>query len=246
MIKRFNRFELKYLIGGKVRDALLPDLLPYVVPDPEGGESGTYKVTSLYYDTDDLYFFRSKIEGIRFRRKVRIRQYGDFSAAPDALTMLEIKQRIGRTTQKRRLALPLAESVALCKAELERTWDDARDREVAGEIEFLVRNLRLRPTCLVSYVRQAFMGGRYEPGLRVTFDQNLWASPGADGFTPGTRHHFLSPDLLVMEVKANDAVPQWVSRMLARHGCEIERFSKYVTGIAHMRVMRDRAEVSHG
>jgi SPX domain protein involved in polyphosphate accumulation len=241
MIKRFNRFELKYLITSAVRDALLPELTLQVVPDPEGGATGVYQVTSLYYDTDDLFFFRSKVDGNRFRRKVRIRQYGEFSASPEAPCMLEIKQRIGRTTQKRRVALTLGRAEALCRGELDDViWSDVRDSEVAGEVEFLVRNLRLRPTCLVSYLRQAFMGGRYEPGLRVTFDRALWASAGSEGFTPGARHHFVSPDAVVMEVKANDAVPQWMSRMLARHGCEITRFSKYVAGVAYMQALRDR------
>ena len=144
-----------------------------MVADPEGGETGTYKVTSLYYDTDDLFFYRSKIDGNRFRRKIRIRQYGDFSTAASTSAMLEIKQRIGRTTQKRRLAVTLDEAEALCRGERGRAWEDARDADVAGEIEYLVLNLRLRPTCLVSYTRQAFMGSRYEPGLRITYDERL-------------------------------------------------------------------------
>ena len=44
-----------------------------------------------------------------------------------------------------------------------------------------------------------------------------------------------------MEVKANDAVPLWVSRMLARHGCEIQRFSKYVAGVSHLQARHAEA-----
>ena len=37
----------------------------------------TYGVWSVYYDTIDLRFYWEKIEGLRFRRKLRVRHYGD-------------------------------------------------------------------------------------------------------------------------------------------------------------------------
>jgi hypothetical protein len=54
MIRRFNRFELKYRITARERDAILPVILAHMRPDREGDPSGVYRVTSLYYDTVDL------------------------------------------------------------------------------------------------------------------------------------------------------------------------------------------------
>jgi hypothetical protein len=235
VIKRFNRFELKYIIRAGTRDALLEDIRAQMVPDPEGGESGVYQVTSLYYDTPDLQFFRSKIDGIRWRRKVRIRLYGHPTDDVSTRAMVEIKQRINRTTQKRRLAVPLDRAYALCGGEPLEGVKDAKDAAVAGEIGYLVRALRLSPKVVISYTRQAFMGGRYEPGLRLTFDHGLWCTEPSALLAPGPhRHAFLPPGWLVMEVKANDAVPLWVARMLARHSCELKRYSKYCAGLAHL------------
>jgi len=45
-------------------------------------------------------------------------------------------------------------------------------------------------------------------------------------------HLFAPPDWCIMEVKANDAVPDWVTFMLARHGCQLRRVSKYCAGLA--------------
>jgi SPX domain protein involved in polyphosphate accumulation len=238
MIKRFNRFELKYIVRIGTCERLVAEVAEQMSPD-RMGEAGVYPVTSLYYDTADLQFYRSKIDGVKYRRKVRIRLYGpapDPSANPTV--MVEIKQRINRTTQKRRVALPLREAYALCRGHLERTWSDERDEAVASEVAYLARSLHLRPTCVVGYVRRAFAGGPFEPGLRLTFDHDLWARPPGDGLLDhGQRYAVLRPELAVLEVKANDAVPLWVSRMLARNGCTLERISKYCAGVA--RVVRD-------
>jgi hypothetical protein len=63
----------------------------------------------------DLRFYWEKIEGLRFRRKLRIRHYGDRSTIDDDITVfVEIKQRVNRVTQKRRVALPYRLARTLC------------------------------------------------------------------------------------------------------------------------------------
>ena len=244
MIRRFNRFELKYIVSGALRDALLPEIRERMTIDPEAAASGVYGVTSLYFDTPDLAFFRAKLDGIKFRRKLRIRVYGDGPPRPDARALVEIKQRINRTVQKRRLELPLDEAYALCAGARPERVADQEDAEVASEVEFLVRSLNLSPTCAISYVRQAFMGGEYEPGLRVTFDASLTCAGPERGVAPIERFHFLAPQHCVLEVKANEAVPLWIVRLLARHSVPLQRYSKYCAGVAQLRAQRSRRE--HG
>lgn len=234
MIKQFNRFELKYVVPVAARDAFLEELYAHVSPDPGSGSGSSYAVTSLYYDSPDLTCLRAKLDGIRFRRKLRVRCYGEITESnPPA--MVEIKQRIGRTTQKRRLALPLEDALRLCACEYEPLGSDPADAIVAAEVEFLARSLRLRPACVIGYVRNAFVGSRYEPGLRVTLDRGLWSALPPGGLTGETaRHFFLSPDLTVLEVKVNDAVPLWLSNLLARHHCSLTRYSKYCAGLLRL------------
>ena len=234
MIKRFNRFELKYIVPAATRDALLDELRAHVSPDLEGGPTGVYAITSLYYDSPDLACLRAKEDGIRFRRKLRIRRYGELGSVP-APVMVEIKQRIGRTTQKRRVAVRLDDAYRLCRGGGELEWSDPADAAVAAEVEFLAHALLLRPTCVIGYTRQAFMGSRYEPGLRITFDQSLWSSIPDDGVSGAApRHEILPPNLLVLEVKVNNAVPLWISHLLARHHCGLSRYSKYCAGLRRL------------
>ena len=229
-MKRFNRFELKYTVAAAQRDAVRHDLANHMGLDDNGAGSGTYDVASLYYDTPDLAFMRAKREGIKFRRKLRIRCYG---IDTNRSVFVEIKQRINRTTQKRRLSLPLSAAYELCAGRLEPSLDDPADKAAADEVLFLARSLDLRPTCLVGYQRLAFVGSLYEPGLRVTFDHSLWAAQADGGLSDAMpRHTVAAPSVCIMEVKANNAVPLWLANMLARHGCTLARYSKYCAGVA--------------
>jgi hypothetical protein len=229
MIRRFNRFELKYLVPIATWEGMIREISAQMSPDPMGKE-GVYPVTSLYYDTPDRQFYRSKLDGVKYRRKLRIRMYGEPSEA-NPRVMVEIKQRINRTTQKRRVRARLEEAYALCEGEAPNLASaDEEDRAVASEVEFLSRTLKLERSCTVGYLRRAFVGGPFETGLRLTFDHVLWVARPTGLTEPCARHSILRPEIAVVEVKANDAVPLWVSRMLARHRCTLQRFSKYCAG----------------
>ncbi len=79
--------------------------------------------------------------------------------------MVEIKQRIHRTVQKRRLELPLLEAEQLCAGSLDLLDLDEQDQEVASEVCYLVEAMHLRPTAITSYYRRAFVGNRYDSDL---------------------------------------------------------------------------------
>jgi hypothetical protein len=233
VIRRFNRYELKYIVPVAKVDAIAEDLQSLTEPDEHGGEQG-YPVTSLYYDSPTFDFFWAKIEGIKFRRKLRIRIYPGDDIEQTTFGMVEIKQRINRTVQKRRVKLPLDEADALCRGVLLRDDLDTLDQQVASEVQYMVRAMHLRPTALTAYNRRAFVGGLYDAGLRITFDTHVGGRTRHLVVNHKAQNHlFLPPDWSIMEVKANDAVPDWVTSLLARHNCQLRRVSKYCAVLAN-------------
>ena len=70
-IRRFNRFELKYVITLQQAARFKAALRPYLLPDDHG--DGAYTLSSLYYDSPDLRCYWEKVDGVRFRRKRRTR-----------------------------------------------------------------------------------------------------------------------------------------------------------------------------
>ena len=74
-IRNFNRFELKYLVSTSLIEPLECEFQKYLIPDHHGDKKGWYALKSFYYDTDDYQFYREKIDGVKYRRKLRIRYY---------------------------------------------------------------------------------------------------------------------------------------------------------------------------
>lgn len=231
MIRRFNRFELKYILSVHQAEAIMQDLKSQTLPDTHGGPDG-YRISSLYYDSPELDFFWDKIEGVKFRRKIRVRIYPELGKVPE-VAMVEIKQRINKTVQKRRLVLPLQDAYSLCEDHFDTSGLDPIDESVASEIKYLVQAKHLTPSCIIDYSRKAFVGTNYNPGLRITFDSHLKCRIKDLRLEhDSVNRYFLPPDWVIMEVKVDETVPDWVSSLLISHNCELNRVSKYCAGLA--------------
>jgi hypothetical protein len=231
MIKKFNRYELKYVISHRDYRRLFEELKGFMSLDPYAGGDGFYAVTSLYYDSMGYEAYRSKLDGVMFRRKVRIRIYPERDPSE---AFVEIKQRVNRTVQKRRINVPLEEARRLCAGdEIEIEGMDYTDRKTIDEIRYMLRAMCLRPSCIVSYRRKALVGCRYDIGLRITFDLNLkYRMNNLDELTnPYGSKYFIPPEYHIMEIKANERVPIWLTSFLAKHQCSFMRVSKYCAGL---------------
>ena len=226
--RSFNRFELKYRLHYEQVKAFLGRIAEYVRPDPHNEALGFYPIVSLYYDSPDLVCFREKMNGLKFRRKVRIRLYNeDHNQA-----FLEIKQRVDRTIQKRRARGPLGQIMSHLDL-TEGRMDASSDDEVYGEAFFLVHERRLEPKIIVSYNREAYFG-IYEPGLRITVDKYLRYGKyiGDFDFSFCGGAFFLPHYDVILEVKFNDAIPLWLCNALNSFNFQQTRISKYSKAVS--------------
>jgi hypothetical protein len=57
---------------------------------------------------------------------------------------------------------------------------------------------------------------------------------------PAVNRLILPADYCIMEVKADDRVPEWATSLLARHDCQLNRVSKYCAGVALLRDLKVR------
>ncbi|WP_016909169.1 polyphosphate polymerase domain-containing protein [Streptomyces xiaopingdaonensis] len=228
----FNRFELKYLVpverASEIRDELA-ERMDVDRNSPPGG----YGVWSLYYDTPRLRFYWEKIEGLKFRRKLRIRHYGDLAGVDDSAPVcVEIKQRVNRVTQKRRMTLPYEAARRLCDGR-ELIEHSPEEAAFVQEVLELIVRLDLRPTAITGYQREALVGRDIDTGLRVTLDRRV---RGRDrDFHLGTPHaenrFTIPPHLAVMEVKVDERTPYWITDLAAKRNLDLVRVSKYVQSI---------------
>lgn len=230
-IRRFNRFELKYLADRRLIDGFRAELPAKLERDPHGVE-GFYPLWSTYYDTRGLRFYWEKIDGERFRRKLRIRHYG----TPDDLTdvtpvWVEIKQRVNRVTQKRRARLRYGDALRLCAGQEPAIYDTG-DEAVIEEILVLAAQNHLQPTTVVGYVREAYLGREEDSGLRLTIDSRIRGRDRDFDLRLSAENRFIvPPHLSVVEVKVNERVPYWLTELIARHNVSLIRVSKYVQSV---------------
>ncbi|MFC8248162.1 polyphosphate polymerase domain-containing protein [Streptomyces chartreusis] len=228
----FNRFELKYLVpveqAAEIRDELA-ERMDRDLNSPVGG----YGVWSLYYDTPQLRFYWEKIEGLKFRRKLRIRHYGNPGGVTDESPVcVEIKQRVNRVTQKRRINLPYGGARQLCDGR-EMIEHSPKESAFIQEVLELVVRLNLQPTAITGYQREALVGRNADTGLRVTFDRRIRGRDRDFHFgTPNPENRFtIPPHLSVMEIKVNERTPYWITDLAARRNLNLIRVSKYVQSI---------------
>ncbi|MFC7355414.1 polyphosphate polymerase domain-containing protein [Streptomyces fimicarius] len=228
----FNRFELKYLVpveeAAAIRDEL-GERMDRDLNSPVGG----YGVWSLYYDTPQLRFYWEKIEGLKFRRKLRIRHYGDLdTVTDDSPVCVEIKQRVNRVTQKRRITLPYGVARRLCDGR-EMVDHSAKESAFIQEVLDLIVRLNLQPTAITGYQREALVGRDADTGLRVTFDRRVRGRDRDFHFgtsTPENRFT-IPPHMSVMEIKVNERTPHWITDLAARRNLNLVRISKYVQSV---------------
>ena len=237
-IRSFNRYELKYVLHASQIEGIVADVLGQMAPDRHGDDTGTYTISNLYYDSSGLHMLYSKIFGNNYRRKLRVRVYGDVGDSPPRTAMVEIKQRFARTTQKRRVVAPLHEALRICEGQSTWSWDDPADHAVAEEIRSLVLALDLRPACTISYRRRAFVGSRFDSGLRLTIDTELWGAPPRLDFYSQRPTTLLMPrDWSILEIKVDDRVPSWINELVTRHDCQLRRVSKYCLGMMKLHAL---------
>ncbi len=240
-----RRYELKFPMAV---EAIAPFMLAArgSLEADVHGRGTAYRVSSQYFDTPDFSAYREKQDGENVRRKLRLRYYAiDPSGAPRVREVfMEIKRRIGNTVFKERLALTdegaeaiLQDARQLRHIEQHIAPQDLKLRSTIDAIVLAAAREDLRAALVITYLREAWEGSK-DARLRVTFDTRCQAyAPGAYlDVASGKGAPILPPNICLMEVKFDSAIPRWVRDVIAMRGLELRRFSKYAAGVEALRL----------
>lgn len=171
MLKR----EYKYLVPNEMIDELRREMEPFLELDKYASicPKKEYTVRSIYYDTQNLDFYYEKLNGIKNRKKLRIRGYNELGIK--SIIFLEIKCKFENFTHKYRSMLNYENlSDLLFTGDLQSYIILKGDESIenAGRFLFHLKKKRLKPVSLVTYDREAFLS-RFDSNFRITFDKNL-------------------------------------------------------------------------
>lgn len=228
--------ERKFLCAEGQAEAILAWLEHALLPDPRFPRA---VVSSIYFDTPDLAFYREKQDGLFLRSKVRLRWYEDDgaerslgverlsgagrSAGGEAAgdCFLEVKQKEGRVSRKFRIALPRPPVL--------------RDGEPLGDDGIAALGARagelgcsppgpLVPVLLVRYRRRRYVDPRSL--ARLSLDAGIVCTHVNPAFVPGSPPAYLA--VTVLEVKGGDgAFRRSLGPLVGR--LAPESFSKYAS-----------------
>lgn len=226
----FCRREIKFLVTDQQRMLLTAALARHMVPDRYAHSS----IENVYYDTPDFRLIRRSLEHPLYKEKIRMRSYGGGEV------FLEMKKKYDGIVYKRRMTLPedLARDFLAGKAALP-------DTQIGREMTYF-RDFywNLRPQVFLRYQRDSWRGSE-DPGLRITLDNEIYYRTGDFRFHTDERDvALLEPGTSLMEVKAENAIPLWLTELLARLKIQKVSFSKY--GRAYERELRQKIQKNRG
>ena len=104
-ITTMQRYEIKYLLGAREKEAVLQAMSPYMELD----EYGRTTIRNVYFDTDSFRLIRRSLEKPAYKEKLRIRSYQP--ARPDDPVFVELKKKYQSVVYKRRVVLPEQEAL---------------------------------------------------------------------------------------------------------------------------------------
>lgn len=224
-IEVFNRYENKYLLDHTAYLKLYHALLEYMEPDDYNKQHEFYPITNLYYDTAHDSLIRSSLAKPKYKEKLRIRAYG--TPNQDTKVYLEIKKKVFGLVNKRRTSLKLQEAYDFVATGVEPEFKDYMNKQVIGEIKYMLTRYDLQPKLYLSYDRKALFC-KNNRDLRITFDTNIRSRRYDVKLERGPYGEpLLEPGRWLMEVKAEKTIPVWLAKMLSEHQMYRTSFSKY-------------------
>ena len=215
-----GRHELKHYINAADCAQLRARLRVAAKPDEHTGESGGYKVRSLYFDNYTDKAVMEKLFGLSRREKFRLRYYNDDTS----FIRLERKSKTNRMAFKESAAV----TAELCEALLLGDFDCLRlpETPLLMELYTKIHYQNLRPRAIVDYHREAYIF--HAGNVRVTLDSDIRMSNSVTDFLNPESVTIPVTASSVMEIKYSGFIPDIISDIIRIDRRNQTEFSKYV------------------
>ncbi len=226
------KYEYKYLVPNECLNELRDMISPFVEADSYmkyGGSEG-YTVRSIYYDTRQFEFYHDKLDGLKIRKKLRIRGYNEHNGKD--IIYLEIKRKNEKAIFKDRAPVKYENLHHLFTGDIEPyiLTDIGIKNAIENSQRFLFHICRksFKPVVLVIYEREAYMG-KFDRRLRITFDKNLRSiiNPDIHMLYNDKNIKYSLPHDFVLEVKFHGIFPSWLSAIISSFSLKQQSYSKY-------------------
>ena len=215
------RHEFKYRISTEQLYVLREQLSEIMLPDPNAGNNGSYRIRSLYFDDCKNSSYYANANGTQPREKFRLRMYdGDLKTL-----RLELKRKESAMTLKQSCAVTesMARTMMACSTI---PWDDEM-KPLLKKFYIQQETSLLQPKTIVEYDRIPFV---YPDGnVRITLDLNIGVCSRVERFLDADIYaqSIMPSGTHLLEVKYDDFLPDFIYRSLQNKNLSLTTFSKY-------------------
>lgn len=213
----FKRHEMKFVLNEEQYLQVREAISPYMTED----KYGEHTICNIYCDSQHSDLIRRSLDKPVYKQKLRLRSYG--RATDESQAFLEIKKKFKGIVYKRRMCIPYAQAHAY----LVEGIPPQEQGQVFSEIDYLVKQMNLKPHIVICYDRVALYGNE-DREFRITFDGRIRSRTADLDLRSGDYGEQLVPQpYRIMEVKAADSIPMWMVKILSELKIYKASFSKY-------------------
>ncbi len=214
-----KRHELKFFIS-HFEYQILSRKLSLLLNEDRNSFDKPYLVRSLYFDTPLNKDYMDKIKGIEERRKYRIRIYD----VKGNIVKFEIKNKKGNIIHKETVIVKKSDAKKFINGNYEVLLNYNND--ILNKIYLAFKRDSYRPIVIIDYFRTAFFHDMNN--IRITFDQKLSCNEfEADIFKNIKKKPILSNEKIILEIKYNNFIPNFILDVIQFNNFEKCAISKY-------------------
>ena len=215
-IETFERVEDKYALTPLQAEEFLRRCKDHITKDVYF----QYTVRSIYYDNENSELVIHSLMKPQYKMKLRLRCYGEPSE--EKPVFLETKKKYKDIVYKRRIELGLEEA----NDYLEYGIPHHVHNNTADEIDYILNYYNLVGKVYIAYDRTCYASVD-EMDVRITFDTNIRYRTENVSLEEDGTEETLNEGVVMMEVKAMDRYPVWLTEILSDMKLYKRSFSKF-------------------
>ena len=239
------RYEFKYILNKKTSDQIEKEARNFMIYDGHVKKelNNKYFVRSLYFENNFSSNFYEKADGMKIRRKYRLRTYSNIFD-PKVPIFFEVKGRISERTYKKRINIKNKYlNLFLSQSQNFNLLNLYPNNEMI--INFIFDSFRknLKPLILVDYKRRPYIN-KFGLYFRLTFDTNLLSSKTNNLFSNDKYSSWLEckAGYTILEVKFDRSIPAWFHRIIQCYNLKRRSISKFVLGMSSSGLARETSD----
>jgi hypothetical protein len=227
-MQKFERYEFKYILPKWVMNLVEDEIMHFMQYDNfvKNKKDKSYFVRSLYFENKENDNFYEKIDGLKFRKKYRIRSY---SKSFDENLFLEQKAKDSDRVYKKRVNLKKNIFDKIINNRInELNFESSKEIDFFNDFTFKILTRREYPKIIIDYDRKPLISD-YDSFFRISIDYNLVARNISMDKEVGCLI-----DYKIMEVKFFRRIPLWFHRVIQKYNLRRVSISKFVVGMKFM------------